>query len=221
MITGQKLPILYSFNRCPYAIRARMTLNYAGVEFELREVSLKDKPASMLKVSAKGSVPVLVLPDGDVINESADVMHWALRQNDPDRWWREELADQAHALLEENDFNFKVHLDHYKYADRFPEKTPAHYRTQGERFLQQLESELESQPYLFGDQITFSDVAVFPFIRQFSMIDIAWFDQAPYPNLQAWLHSLINSLLFTGVMNKLPFWYKGAPALIVRPFYSN
>jgi glutathione S-transferase len=219
MIADQNLPILYSFNRCPYAIRARMALNYAGIEFELREVLLKDKPDSMLKVSSKGTVPVLVLHDGSVIDESEDVMLWALQHHDPNHWWREEIADQARAILKENDFSFKVHLDHYKYADRHPGHTQEYYRTQGEIFLQKLELKLEHQKYLFGNQMTFSDVAVFPFIRQFSMVDIAWFDQAPYPHLRAWLHSQIDSKLFTGVMKKLPFWQKGSPPFVVRlPF---
>jgi glutathione S-transferase len=194
-----------------------MAMNYAGVEFELREVLFKNKPASMLKASAKGTVPVLILPDGNVIDESADIMHWALQQSDPDCWWRAELADQSCAMLEENDFSFKVHLDHYKYADRFPAHSQDYYRTQGEKFIQNLEQILQAQPFLFGDRLTYSDVAVFPFIRQFSMVDQPWFADSPYPELRAWLHSLIGSALFNGVMKKLPFWEEGAPPLVVRP----
>jgi glutathione S-transferase len=199
-------PVLYSFRRCPYAIRARMALNYAGVEFELREVLLRDKPPSMLKASAKGTVPVMLLADGTVIDESADVMRWALAQHDPDHWWSETLKTETNTLLEENDFVFKKHLDQYKYADRHPQQPQSIYRTRAENFLQQLEHRLGQQQHLVDQRLTFADVAIFPFVRQFAFVDKSWFDQAPYPLLQSWLCTLLGSALFLNVMTKYPTW---------------
>ena len=203
------LPILYSFRRCPYAIRARMAIKYAGVPVELREVFLADKPPSMLAASPKGTVPVLVLPDGTVIDESVDIMHWALQHHDPDSWWPVGAGVEAQALIEENDFGFKPHLDHYKYADRFPEHSQQHYRTEAEKFLVKLERRLQHQQYLAGDEYTFSDIAIFPFVRQFAFVDKPWFDQSTYPGLQRWLKSFIESQDFLGTMTKLPAWKEG------------
>ena len=183
-----------------------MALNYADVEVELREVLLRDKPRAMLQASAKGTVPVLVLADGSVIDESAAVMHWALGQKDPDNWLRVDLQDETDSLVNENDLVFKTHLDHYKYADRYPEHPPSHYRNQAERFLQQLEQKLILRKYLLADKLTFSDVAIFPFVRQFVFVDKPWFDQAPYPKLQTWLQSFLDSDLFLSVMTKHPRW---------------
>ena len=199
-------PILYSFRRCPYAIRARMTLSYAGVMLELREILLKDKPRSMLQASKKGTVPVLVLPDGRVIDESVDIMHWALEQRDPDDWWCDDLAAKSKNLVEENDFVFKKHLDQYKYADRYPQRPPTFYRGEAEKFLRQLEQKLNLHRYLMAEQPGFADVAIFPFVRQFAYVDKAWFDQAPYPRLQIWLQSFLGSDLFISVMEKSPIW---------------
>ena len=133
------LPILYSFRRCPYAIRARMALHYAGVQVELREILLRDKPASMLAASTKGTVPVLILPEGTVLDESYDVMRWALEQYDPDGWWSDSLGTKISELIQGNDGKFKIHLDHYKYFDRYPEQSMEYYRSQAETFLAILE----------------------------------------------------------------------------------
>ena len=185
-----------------------MTLNYAAIDVEHREVLLRDKPDAMLQASAKGTVPVLVLADGKVIDESADVMLWALSQRDPDKWWREELEAGSLQLLDENDFVFKQHLDHYKYADRFEEHPRDYYRDKAEKFLYLLEQKLCIHKYLLADQLTFSDVAIFPFIRQFAFVDKTWFDQAPYPRLQAWLQAFLGSDLFLSVMTKFPRWHE-------------
>jgi len=201
-------PILYSFRRCPFAIRARMTLNYAALGVELREVLLRDKPPSMLIASPKGTVPILILPDGSVIDESIEVMRWALTRNDPDHWWREDMATEINTLVEENDLVFKRHLDHYKYADRYPAHPQEFYRDEAEKFLSQLEHRLVLKRYLMDDQLTFPDVAVFPFVRQFAFVDKTWFDQAPYPKLQAWLQSFLDSELFSAVMKKFPVWHE-------------
>jgi glutathione S-transferase len=183
-----------------------MALNYAAVGVELREVLLRDKPPSMLTASPKGTVPVLILPDGSVIDESIEVMHWSLGRNDPDHWWREDMATETNSLVEENDLVFKRHLDQYKYADRYPAHPQDFYRNEAEGFLRQLEHRLVLSPYLMDDQLTFPDVAVFPFVRQFAFVDKAWFDQAPYPKLQAWLQSFLDFELFSGVMTKYPVW---------------
>lgn len=203
------LPILYSFRRCPYAIRARMTLQYASLKVELREVFLGEKPPAMLEASSKGTVPILVLPDGRVLDESAEVMRWALGQHDPDRWWREDFAAEAEFLFKQNDRNFKTHLDQYKYWERFPEQPQAHYRAEAEEFLQQLELRLLQHQYLVDDEMTISDVAIFPFVRQFAFVDKLWFDQSPYPQLQLWLQSFLVSPLFTATMTKYPMWREG------------
>jgi glutathione S-transferase len=203
------LPVLYSFRRCPYAIRARMAILYSGLSVELREVFLADKPPSMMEASPKGTVPILLLPDDRVVEESYEVMRWALNYHDPNSWWRAELADETKSLVEENDDEFKAHLDHYKYSDRFPEQPKSHYRDQGERFLNKLELLLRHKQYLQADELTFSDVAIFPFVRQFAFVDKSWFDQSPYPYLQEWLQSFLDSQLFLSVMDKLPAWANG------------
>lgn len=197
------LHTLYSFRRCPYAMRARMALRYSAVPVSIIEVSLKAKPADMLAASPKGTVPVLVCADGRVIEQSLEIMHWALSQNDPDIWLP---ADRPliEALIEENDTRFKVLLDRYKYAVRYPEYPMEHYRAQGAVVLQRLECLLEHNPYLTGTTLTLADVALAPFIRQFAHVDRAWFAQAPYPKLQAWLERFLASGLFTAVMAKQP-----------------
>lgn len=197
------LPILYSYRRCPYAMRARMALKYAGVAVDIREISLKDKPQSMLKVSPKATVPVLVLPNGSVLEESLDIMHWALQWQDTEGWLKADFALTAQ-LIAQNDGSFKQALDHYKYAIRFPEQPAETYRTQGETFLQKLESLLGQSIFLLNDQIRLADIAIFPFVRQFAGVDAAWFETAPYPKLKAWLKGLVESELFLSVMEKQP-----------------
>lgn len=197
------LPILYSYRRCPYAMRARMALKYAGIALEIREIALRDKPVEMLRVSPKATVPVLVLVDGKVIEQSLDIMQWALQQQDKDGWL---IADSelTQQLITENDSSFKQALDKYKYAIRFPEQPAEVYRAQGEVFLQRLEVSLSRSQFLMGNQITLADIAIFPFIRQFSGVDIIWFETATYPNLKLWLKTLIESELFTSIMQKQP-----------------
>ena len=193
--------ILYSYRRCPYAMRARMALKYAGIALEIREIELKNKPAHMLKVSPKATVPVLVLSDGTVLEQSLEIMLWALQQQDKDDWL---IADSelTQQLIAENDSIFKQALDKYKYAIRFPEDSAEVYRTQGEVFLQRLEILLIQSQYLLSSQISLADIAIFPFIRQFSGVDTIWFEAAPYPKLKIWLKTLIESELFTNIMQK-------------------
>jgi glutathione S-transferase len=210
-------PILYSFRRCPYAMRARLALHVSGMVVEIREVSLRNKPESMLLASPKGSVPVLALPNGKVIDESWDIMQWALRQHDPDNWLGENevYLDAAIPLLNENDSTFKAALDRYKYFERYPEHPQNFYRAQGEVFLQQLETRLCSKKFLLSDTLSSADAAIFPFVRQFAEVDKEWFAQSPYIALQLWLANFLHSNAFAAVMKKYPVWQlDNAPILM-------
>ena len=192
--------LLYSFRRCPYAMRARLALRYSGVPVEIIEVSLKAKPADMLALSPKGTVPVLSL-DGRVIEESLEIMQWALAQHDPEDWLLQ--RDPAVlALIAENDQVFRHHLNRYKYAERYPEHAMEHYRAEGEVFLQKLEDLLADREYLLAERMSLADAAVVPFVRQFAHVDREWFAGAPYPRLQAWLQRILESQLFIAVMAK-------------------
>ncbi|MGY2365104.1 glutathione S-transferase [Pseudomonas azotoformans] len=192
--------LLYSFRRCPYAIRARLALRYSGVPLRIVEVSLKAKPAEMLALSPKGTVPVLNV-DGRVIEESLEIMQWALAQNDPDNWLLQ--GDPAiFALIAENDQGFKYHLDRYKYAERYPEQPMEHYRAEGEVFLQKLEALLAERDYLLANHLTLADAALAPFVRQYAHVDRVWFAGTSYKRLQAWLERFLDSGLFIAVMSK-------------------
>ena len=210
------LPVLYSFRRCPYAMRARLALLYSGISVELREVLLSDKPAEMQKLADEVTVPLLLLPDETLIDESWDLMLWAIRQNDPDLWLGEGESKvfDAEIMVEMNDFSFKTDLDHYKYHDRYPEHPMEYYRSRGEEFLQDLEDALTETRYLLGENISIADIAIFPFIRQFAMVDKPWFDQAPYPELQGWLQKFLGSELFDSIMEKYPAWKQGDEVVI-------
>ncbi|MBC3383135.1 glutathione S-transferase [Pseudomonas sp. SWRI179] len=195
---------LYSFRRCPYAMRARLALRYSAVEVTIVEVSLKAKPAEMLALSSKGTVPVLQV-DNRVIDESLEIMSWALDLHDPQDWrLRDDPEGQAltAALVEENDRVFKLHLNRYKYPERHPEYSKEHYRSEGENFLRRLEALLEARPFLAAEHPSLADVAVLPFIRQFAHVDRDWFAQAPYPRLQDWLQGFLDSELFVAIMAK-------------------
>jgi len=197
---------LYSFRRCPYAMRARMALRYSAVPLAIVEVSLKAKPPEMLALSSKGTVPVLST-DGRVIDESLQIMAWALEQNDPEDWLLKGnpvAQSLTAALIEENDQVFKVSLNRYKYAERYPEHSREHYRAEGEVFLRKLDGLLQQQRYLVADHPSLADIALMPFIRQFAHVDRDGFAQLPYRQLQAWLEGLIESALFTAIMAKQP-----------------
>ena len=200
--------ILYSYRRCPYAMRARMALKHAGVAVEIREISLREKPAHMLQVSPKGTVPVLVLASGEVIEQSLDIMHWALKQPrvsaDLNNGWLNVDLAIAQSLIAQNDGDFKSALDRYKYPERYPEKSQAEHRAQGEVFLQRLEELLQTHDYLLANHVSLADIAIFPFIRQFVAVDAAWFESAPYPKLCVWLKALTSSALFISIMEKQP-----------------
>lgn len=203
----QTYPVLYSFRRCPYAMRARMAIYQADIKCELREVVLKDKPESMLSLSNKGTVPVLLTPDEKIIDQSCEVMHWALNQNDPDHWLDED-ASQSQFLIDYNDNEFKHFLDRYKYHVGYPEQSQEYYRDNAESFLKLLETYLSKHKgkALLGDRFTFADMAIFPFIRQFSKVDLDWFDSSPYDLLKKWTANIEQSKLFQNCMKKYEQW---------------
>lgn len=182
-----------------------MALTYAEIPFEIREISLKNKPSHMLQVSPKGTVPVLILTNGAVIDQSLDIMKWALQQRDSSGWLR---CDRTIAmqLIEQNDGEFKRNLDRYKYAIRYPEHPLEYYREQGERFLIRLEDMLQHSDYLLSHDVSIADIAIFPFIRQFAAVDDAWFGISPYVKTKAWLDRLVNSELFEAIMVKYPLY---------------
>lgn len=204
------LPILYSFRRCPYAMRARMALAVSGVKVELREVVLRDKPTEMLAVSPKATVPILVLNDGSIIDESLDVMRWALAQHDPENW----LSQVDGALIAANDGPFKQALDRYKYPHRYDLADGLEHREIGLGHLVALEKGLTSLPFLAGQRRGFTDIALFPFVRQFAATDMAWFEALHLPNLQAWLASLTGSALFEAIMVRHPQWNTGDAPIV-------
>ncbi|OYY91361.1 MAG: glutathione S-transferase [Sphingomonas sp. 28-66-16] len=200
-------PILYSFRRCPYAIRARMALLISEVPFNLREVRLRDKPADLIAVSPKATVPVLVLATGEVIDESLDIMRWALRRHDPEGW----LAGDDRGLIETFDGAFKHHLDRYKYPDRFGPPAPDH-RDACLDLLLLLENRLALSTNLCGARRALTDIAIMPFVRQFAGVDPGWFGQQPLPRLQAWLSDHRESPLFYRAMLRPEPWSPAASA---------
>ena len=203
------LPNLYSFRRCPYAMRARMALAASGAEVMLREVLLKDKPAELLAASPKATVPVLVLSDGQVLEESLDVMRWALEYRDPLGWLDGAALDSD--WISECDGDFKHWLDRYKYAERHPEHNAEGYRKNAEGFIQKLEEQLSVSDWMGGDAANAVDIALFPFIRQFAGVDPSWWQNAPYPSVRRWLENWLNSELFSAIMVKYPRWEFGQP----------
>lgn len=198
------LPILYSFRRCPYAMRARMALWAAGIAVELREVKLAAKPQELIAASPKATVPVLVLADGGVIDESLAIMRWALAKSDPEDW----LAGDDPALIAVNDGAFKHHLDRAKYPGRYDEDSADH-RAEGLALLAPLETRLARAANLCGPTRALTDMALFPFIRQFAAIDPAWFASQPLPRLQGWLERRTAEPLFASIMPKFAPWQAG------------
>ena len=202
-MTSPTLPVLYSFRRCPYAIRARMALRYAGVPVHMVEVALRQKPTELLAASPKGTVPVLVTTDGEVIDQSLDIMQWALCQSDPDGWLGTDTSDQANHWIALNDETFKPLLDRYKYATRHPELTPAEHRSRAlDAMIRPMQAQLQHTRWLVRPHMSIADVALFPFVRQFAGVDRAGFDTQPLPALQAWLTTWLDSSLFNLAMHK-------------------
>jgi len=200
-------PCLYSFRRCPYAIRARMTLAYSAIRVEIREIKLNNMPQEFLDLSPKATVPVLRLGDGTLFEQSLDIMHWALSTADPQQWLVDDSDSQE--LIRQNDEDFKPLLDAYKYADRFPRLSQQGHRNGAEYFLRQLEDKLCQHPFLVSERITITDVAIMPFIRQLAGVDPKWFEQCEYAGVRRWLNQQIDSELFKSVMSKHVFWQPG------------
>lgn len=210
------LPILYSFRRCPYAMRARLALAVSGQICELREVVLRNKPQGLLQASPKGTVPVLVLPGGQVLEQSLDIMLWALAQHDPEGWLTPTQGDvpEMRALIAECDGPFKHALDRCKYPNRYPEADASLTHAQAAQWLQTLEARLVSQPFLFGHHAALADMAIAPFVRQFAGINAAAWSAQPWPGLQHWLAQWQAGPLFEAVMHKLPAWVDGTEGAV-------
>jgi glutathione S-transferase len=195
------LPVLYSFRRCPYAMRGRLAIAMAGREVELREVLLRDKPEQMLLVSPKGTVPVLILPDGQVIDESYDVMNWALGVD--------KSSAEERALVEQCDAEFKPWLDRYKYPNKYDDYGRDSTLKKAGKYLRLLEERLENNDFLFGDTRGFADIGIAPFVRQFAHVDRDWFLQSQWPNVIKWYSEFIEWDGFKAIMNKHPQWTNG------------
>ncbi|BEU96391.1 glutathione S-transferase [Acidovorax sp. DW039] len=216
------LPILYSFRRCPYAMRARLALAVSGQACELREVVLRNKPQALLQASPKGTVPVLVLPSGQVLEQSLDIMHWALALHDPERWLqpsRGTVADML-ALVAQCDGPFKHALDRCKYPSRYPGADVEAERTAATAWLGQLNDGLATTPYLFGHHASLADMAIAPFVRQYAGIDAEAWAAQPWPHLQAWLEQFQGSALLASVMDKFPPWEEGTAGVEFPPTHA-
>lgn len=199
-------PILYSFRRCPYAMRARLGIARSGIQVELREVVLRDKPEEMLEASPKGTVPVLVLPDGQVIDESFDIMIWALgAQNCP--------TDEQ-TLVRQCDTDFKPWLDRYKYPNKYEDYDRQTTLAEAGKYLKILEQRLENNDFLFGQTRSFADLGIAPFVRQFAHVDRDWFLDAKWPNVISWYSGFIEWDGFNSIMTKHPKWTAGDPTTL-------
>jgi len=207
------IPVLYSFRRCPYAMRARLALDASGQRCELREVVLKNKPVEMLEASPKGTVPVLVDVDGTVIDESLDIMQWALRRSDPELWLQPqvETLEAMLALIKQCDDEFKPELDRYKYPQRLRDTDAMRSRAAGAEFVRLLDERFASRCYLNGDRLALSDAAIAPFIRQFANVDPAWFASQSWSGVHEWLHDIVDSQRFQRIMRPLKPWLSGTP----------
>ncbi|WP_232775132.1 MULTISPECIES: glutathione S-transferase [unclassified Shewanella] len=203
------LPVLYSLRNCPYAMRARLAIYASGQQVQLRDLVLSNKPAEMLEVSPKGTVPVLVTSNGQVIEESLEVMLWAFEQSDPDDFLdkaNQNVLDEMLGIIAIFDNEFKGHLEHYRAAKRYHEPTLPEHREACESYLVQLEQRLCQQEYLMSDKPTIVDLALVPFIRQFARVERQWYLQSPYPKLRQWLNTYLQSRMFSKVMTKYPMW---------------
>ena len=215
---NKKIPILFSFRRCPYAMRARIAIKLCDLECEIREINLKSKNKEFLKLSPKGTVPVLVLPDDKIIEESIDIVHWAIKTNDPynlkldnPNKYNEDIK-----LIRIFDGEFKYHLDRYKYDTRFEGAKREEHKYKARDLLVNLNDRLEEKKWLNGDNISLSDISILPFIRQYRIADIKWFDeQLELPNINRWLDNFLNSKILNNVMKKYKIWETTDPKIFL------
>ncbi len=201
-------PILYNFRRCPYAMRARLAIASSGIEVELREILLRDKAPEFLEASPSATVPCLVT-QSSAIDESRDIMIWALSKNDPEGWL--DMPEQGHDIIDMIEGPFKTALDRYKYSSRYQDADKANERTTASSFLQDLNTRLSSNSYLFGSNATLADMATLPFVRQFANTDRQWFDAQDWPHLAAWLQAFLDSTRFKSIMQKYRVWQLNDP----------
>ena len=202
-------PILYSFRRCPYAIRARLAIYSAGIELELREILLRDKAPKFLEVSKSKTVPCLQTNDC-ILDESLEIMIWALKINDPNNWLRE--TNKSREFIETCDGPFKNALDRTKYPNRYPDESAVENRMLASNFLDFIESQLN--PCLFGENLNLADIAILPFVRQFAHIDFDWFLSQPWPKTAGWLENFKTSEMFNSVMKKYSKWEENDPVTL-------
>jgi len=213
---GDGMPVLYSFRRCPYAIRARLAIKVAGVAVVHREVLLSHKPAELMAASPKATVPVLVLPGGAVLGESLDIMRWALAQRDPQGWVRADEEEAVQFWTRRNDGPFKRALDGYKYATGQAEGSLQAWRDEAVALmLAPMEAQLAQHRFLLRETLSVADIALLPFVRQFAACDADWFGRAPLNRLQAWLAGLMGQPLFESVMTRRAPWRPGAAESLV------
>jgi len=202
------ISVLYSYLKCPFSLRSRMALSYAGIRCEIREVDLSNPPEEMTVISPNARVPLLILPDGNVIGESMKIMRWALSQNDPDKWWPDNTIrrQSIRNLLDTSNGSFSTALFYYAFHSNYPRRSKEEYRLEGEVFMVELEARLSVSAHLVGEALTLADVAIFPFIYNFARVDQQWFNSCPYPNLRNWVNDFMGSELFRQAMKKNPVW---------------
>lgn len=214
-----KKPILWSFRRCPYAIRVRLAIDVSRQKVQLREILLRDKPSAFVAASPKATVPVLQCDDGTILEESRDIMFWALSRHDPDGWldiWHKD-SDSVARFLDRLDGPFKNHLDRYKYASRYDADAVLVHRGAGAAFLSELDATLAQQPALSGLRQGLLDFASLPFVRQFRIADSDWFDAQNWPHLHCWLQAFLATPRFERVMQKYSPWSDGEQGVDFPP----
>ena len=213
-----KYPILYSFRRCPYAMRARLAIKTSGIKVELREIKLQNKPKAFLNISPKATVPLLHLSKGKILDESLDIMEWALKINDPLNWLSTTELDNIRTfkLLNQLEKEFKMNLDKYKYSSRFEDKNPKFYRDKNLVYLTNINNLLQRTKCINSDKLSLADYAIYPFIRQYRNVDKKWFDSLEFDFLKSWLNDLIDSDYFLSIMKKFEVWDP-----INNPIYTN
>lgn len=218
MDANRKYPILYSFRRCPYAMRARLAIKASGIIVEIREVELKNKPKEFLGISPKATVPIVCISSKQIIEESLDIMEWALKINDPLKLLKYEKLNriEIHNILNKLENEFKQNLDRYKYSSRFDLPSPKLYRDKNLQTLNEFNNLLQNNKGICSSHLSLLDYAVFPFIRQFRNVNSVWFDSLELKFLQTWLYELIDSDEFSSIMKKYEIWNPNQ-----KPIYTN